>query len=155
MGQQYEWQDEHYQHLASEVQQELCSLIGYREKIEWKPWDDMWRPYFGRNRGDIYILQEQQEDYCLIVNAEKIASVVSFCCMADSENLVAFAITETGKKKQKKMVPLFKIEGDMDSIDSIWDIFRVNAFYGERNKIEETKCRRELQNLLNGLREDE
>lgn len=30
--QEYEWQDEHYQYLAEEVQQELCSLLGYREK---------------------------------------------------------------------------------------------------------------------------
>lgn len=153
--QEYEWQDEDYQYLAAEVQQELCSLLGYKEKIEWRQYDGDWRPYFGRNRGEIYILHDYWDDYNLIINAEKISTIVSFCCMADSKGLVAFAITETGKKKKKTMVPFFKIEGDMNSIDSIWEIFRVNAFYGERNKIEATKRRRELQNLLNGLKEDE
>lgn len=138
MEQEYEWQDEHYQHLACEVQQQLCDIIPYGADIEWL-YIDNWVPYFGGHSGHIFLMDDKRTKYSLQTNRNTIKNVVSVCCMADSGKLVAYVITQKKRTKECSLVPLFVVTGDMEDVETFEDFMRIGGQMMENNKIEKKK----------------
>lgn len=127
---QYEWQGPHCQEIAQQMQQQLCDCMVYGEDISTIYIDNEWHVRFGPSNTQLY----QRRGYSLQVNMHKIQNVISFCCVANAERLVAYAIT-----KEEEMFPLFIIKGDIKKATVWHELVLFGGIIAEPNKIVKTK----------------
>lgn len=129
---QYRWQDPHCHKIAQQMQQQLCDCMVYGEDISTLYIDNKWHVRFGSSNTELY----QRRGYSLQVNMHKIVGVISFCCIANAERLVAYAITKEGE-----MFPLFIIKGDIKKATVWHELVLFGGIIAEPDKIVKTKER--------------
>lgn len=127
---QYCWQEPHCQKIAQQMQQQLCDCMKYGEDISTIYIDNEWHVRFGPSSTLLY----QRRGYSLQVNMHKIEGVISFCCIANAERLVAYAIT-----KEKEMYPLFIIKGNIKQATVWHELVLFGGIIAEKDKIVKTK----------------